>query len=93
MIYRKNEKGRYEAVTDKGEVISFEDEAEMFVFVKMRNEVLALVGREPEDPGIALSVTLGDSVSEVKDKKVKTTIHSGEYIVDGLRLKKKKALA
>jgi hypothetical protein len=29
MIYRRNEKGRYEGVTDKGDVIAFEDASEM----------------------------------------------------------------
>lgn len=93
MKYRKNEKGRWEAVTDKGVILPFEDEAEKNAFINLRNEVLMLVGREPEISDTASSVSFGDTLTSVNAKKVKIRIHSGEYAVNGIHLKKKKALA
>lgn len=98
MLYRENEKGRYEGVTDKGQVVQFDDVAEIVAAAKLRRELNVLVGRsEPME--------LDDSVRDLflpkeerseegfNIKTVKFRIHKGEYVVDGLRLKKKKALA
>ncbi len=98
MRYRKNEKCRYEGITEKGRIVQFEDEAEMLACAELRRELNAIVGRsEPME--------LDDSVRELflpkeeravesfNIKTIKLRIHKGEYVVDGLRLKKKKALA
>ncbi len=97
MTFRK-EKGRHVAVTSNGKIITFEDGKEMLAYAKLRKELNALVGsREPME--------LDDSVRDLflpkeerseesfNIKTVKFRIHKGEYVVDGLRLKKKKALA
>ena len=97
MTFRK-EKGRHEVVTSDGKIIHFEDAAEMLAFAKLRNELNALLGRNE-------SMEIDDSVKELflptvagptkslEAKTVKVRTYKGEYIVDGLRLKKKKALA
>ena len=46
MLYRINEKGRYEAVTADGKVIGFDDFAEMVDFAALRGEVCQLVGKK-----------------------------------------------
>ena len=46
------EKGRHEAVTSDGKVIKFEDGKEMLACAKLRDSLLVLVGREPENVGM-----------------------------------------
>lgn len=94
MLYRRNEKGRYEGVTDKGQVVQFEDAAEMVAFSELRKELNALVGSSE-------LVRYDDSVKEIflpkkeqpkescKEKTVKFHIHKGVYTVSGARLIKK----
>lgn len=43
------EKGRHEAVTSDGKIIHFEDAAEMKACAELRDSLLVLVGREPEN--------------------------------------------
>ena len=92
------EKGRHEAVTSDGKIIRFDDADEMLAFAKLRKELNALLGRNE-------SMEIDDSVREIflptkeepakilEAKTVKVRTYKGEYVVDGLRLKKKKALA
>ena len=94
MLYRKNEKGRYEGVTDKGQVVQFEDEAEMVASAEIRWSLSDMLG------GIE-SIEIDDSVRDLFiqkeaparaaaiEKKVKIRIHKGEYTVSGARLIKK----
>lgn len=51
MTFRK-EKGRHEAVTSDGKIIHFEDAAEMKACAELRDSLLVLVGREPENVGM-----------------------------------------
>ena len=97
MTFRK-EKGRHEAVTSDGKIIQFEDADEMLAFAKLRNELNALLGRnesmEIDDSVKEIFLPTVESVEKIFDAKtVKVRTYKGEYIVDGLRLKKKKALA
>lgn len=94
MLYRKNEKGRYEGVTDRGQVVQFEDAAEMVASAKIRWGLNDMLG------GIE-SIEIDDSVRDLfikkeapareqsVKKKVKIRIHKGEYTVSGARLIKK----
>ena len=51
MTFRK-EKGRHEAVTSDGKIIHFEDAAEMLACAELRDSLLVLVGREPENAAL-----------------------------------------
>ena len=44
MLYRRNEKGRYEGVTDRGQVVQFEDAAEMVASRELRKRIDKFVG-------------------------------------------------
>lgn len=46
------EKGRHEAVTSDGKIIHFEDAAEMKACAELRDSLLVLVGREPENAAL-----------------------------------------
>lgn len=94
MLYRRNEKGRYEAVTDKGEVIALEDKHEMIEFIKIREELCYILGKEPER--VEFSEELREapalSVHSGQGKRVTFRVNRGSYRVRGLN-KIKKALA
>ena len=96
MLYRINEKGRYEAVTANGEVIGFDDFAEMVDFAALRGEVCYLVGKEEKTRyEVSSSSTAGSLSSSAlgKTKVVKTRIFKGEYEYDGKKLIKKEKTA
>lgn len=94
MLYRRNEKGCYEGVTDRGEVVQFEDAAEMVASAEIRWGLNDMLG------GIE-SIEIDDSVKEIFEKKEKPAtnesgckkvnirIHKGEYTVSGNKLIKK----
>ncbi len=94
MLYRRNEKGRYEGVTDKGQIIVFDDAEEMVKSAKIRWGLSDMLG------GIE-SLEIDDSVRDLFikkeaparaaaiEKKVKIRIHKGVYTVSGERLIKK----
>lgn len=91
MLYRRNEKGHFEAVTDKGKVIPFENASEMIAFIDKREELNVLLGRkestEYEGMKIAESRVQND-VPESCGKTVKKRIHKGIYKVEGTKIKK-----
>ena len=93
MLYRRNEKGRYEAVTDKGEIIEFEDEIEMRAFIEMRREVCYIMNKEPErvefSPELCAQADEPCAESVSVGKRVSFFIHEGEYEYLGAELKKK----
>lgn len=99
MKYRKNEKGRYEGVTDRGEIIRFDDAEEMVAFSKLRREIAVLLGYK-ETVEIERSVSelflpceqVG-GVDERREKTVKFCIHTGVYDPSELLLINEKALA
>lgn len=51
MTFRK-EKGRYKGVTSDGSVVKFEDDKEMLACAELRDSLLVLVGREPENAAL-----------------------------------------
>lgn len=91
MLYRRNEKGRFEAVTDKGDIIPFEDKSEMIAFIELREELHQLLGREEmvnsefevQEPKETVAPTY-------QEKTRKIRVHKGSYIYDGKNLKKEK---
>lgn len=93
MLYRRNEKGCYEAVTDKGEVIAFEDKHEMIEFIKIREELCYILGKEPEraefSPELCAQADEPCAESVSVGKRVSFFIHEGEYEYLGAELKKK----
>lgn len=98
MIYRRNEKGRFEAVTDKGKVIPFENASEMIAFINMREEVNRLIGscefKEFKNLDIEdLFPTKKEERRESVSKRVKIRIYKGAYVTQGARLVKKKKTA
>ena len=92
MLYRRNEKGRFEAVTDNGEVITFEDKHEMAEFIEAREELHYLVGREPENSEFEMSSspTACGPTSTILGKTKKIRIHKGVYTVENGKLIKEK---
>lgn len=91
MIYRRNEKGRFEAVTDKGKVIPFENASEMIAFINMREELNVLLGRKEsaEYEGMQKAeCRVQNDVSENCGKTVKKRIYKGSYEVEGKKIKK-----
>lgn len=93
MLYRINEKGRYEAVTADGKVIGFDDFAEMVDFAALRGEVCQLVGKAEEQGGIMQKAERTMQHSGPVEKVVKTRIFKGEYVYDGKKLIKKEKTA
>ena len=94
MLYRRNEKGRYEAVTDKGQVIGFDDAAEMAAFIEMREDVNRLIGRSEYKYFENVSVEelfpcKKNAPTESYQKKIKMRIYKGEYEVCGSKIKRK----
>ena len=90
MTYRRNEKGRYEAVTAEGHVISFESGEEMVACAELRQELFRLVGREPEKDGSMQYAErrIQSDVVVSSPKKIKLRIYKGEYITEGNKIKK-----
>ena len=90
MLYRRNEKGRYEAVTDKGEIISFDDASEMIAFVEMRKSLNNLLGKEEKAEFLVMQNSGCMVQNETEHKKVvKVRINKGTYEYDGTGLKRK----
>ncbi len=90
MLYRKNEKGRYEAVTDRGQIIPFENANEMNAFIELREGLNKLLGKEEKKEFQGMPNTECTVQNEKKTKKtVKIRIHKGTYECDGIRLKRK----
>ena len=93
MLYRKNEKGRYEGVTAKGQVVRFEDAAEMVASIELRKKIDKFVGCSETveyDESVKEIFLPKEQVKEVgKEKAVKIRIHKGAYIVSGKKLIKK----
>ena len=98
MIYRRNEKGRYEGVTDKGEIIAFEDASEMIACAELRDYLHRLVGDEEVvefDASAVSSSSIGvacnsSPTSHVPGKAVKIRVHKGKFAYDGEKLIKEK---
>ena len=93
MLYRKNEKGRYEAVTDRGDIISFEDAGEMIAFAELRETLHRLIGREEQQSADCKMQNAECRVRELPKRVTKIRIHKGEYVTDGNRLIKKRKTA
>ena len=93
MLYRINEKGRYEAVTADGKVIGFDDFAEMVDFAALRGEVCQLVGKAEEQGGIMQKAERSSQSTASSEKMVRTRINKGTYEYDGKKLIKKEKTA
>ena len=94
MLYRRNEKGRYEAVTDRGHVIAFENAAEMAAFIEMREAINRLIGssehKDFENVNVdELFPCKKNAPTESYQKKIKMRIYKGEYEVCGSKIKRK----
>lgn len=66
MTFRK-EKGRYEGVTSDDRVVKFEDGEEMIACAELRDSLLMLLGREPEN--VALYSPVDERCSPLQIKK------------------------
>lgn len=93
MLYRRNEKGRYEGVTARKIVIGFEDEAEMLAFYELRAKLFGYIGKvEPVEMDAAAKAILAperEKTAGIEKGKVKIRIYKGQYTTDGGRLIKK----
>ena len=65
MMFRK-EKGRYEGVTSDGKIVKFEDGSEMCACAKLRDSLLMLLGREPENAALYAPVDERCSPQQIK---------------------------
>ena len=99
MQYRKNEKGRYEGVTERGEIIRFDDACEMLAFAEEQRKIAYLLGHEET---VEIDPTVRDLFfpeeqqkrnDECKGKTVRFYIDMGVYDPSELLLTKEKALA
>lgn len=94
MLYRRNEKGRYEGVTDKGEIIAFEDASEMIACAALRDYLHRLVGDEEvvefDASTVSCSSTAGGPTFPVPGKAVKIRVHKGKFAYNGEKLIKEK---
>ena len=94
MIYRRNEKGRFEAVTDNGDIIGFEDASEMIACAELRDYLHRLVGDEEvvefDASTVSSSSTAGGPPSPILGKAKKIRIHKGVYTVENGKLIKEK---
>ena len=91
MIYRRNEKGRFEAVTDSGNIIAFDSYAEMIAFIEKREELNKLLGKneKAEYEGMQnLECRMQNNTLYSAEKIVKKQIHKGRYVVEGNKIKK-----
>jgi hypothetical protein len=91
MIYRRNEKGRYEGVTARGQVIGFEDAEEMVACAELRAEINRLIGSDEKIlfEGFMPKAESGkceDITSKGKKRRIKIDKHS--YVTDGGEIKK-----
>ena len=99
MKYRENEKGRYEAVTERGEIIQFDDACEMLAFAEEQRKIAYLLGHEE---AVEIDPTVRDLFfpeeqqkrnDERKEKTVRFYIDKSVYDPSELLLTKEKALA
>lgn len=93
MIYRRNEKGRFEAVTDNGDIIAFEDASEMIAFAELRETLHRLVGRKQQQSAECRMQDAECRVRELPKRVAKIRIHKGEYVAEGTKLVKKEKTA
>ena len=91
MTYRKNEKGRFEAVTSDGIIIPFEDRSEMVAFIEAREQIQKLLGSR-EAVMFDIDIDLGDQKPKEKiiyqKTKKKVRIHKGKYVVKSGKIEK-----
>ena len=91
MLYRKNEKGRYEAVLESGKIIPFENQKEMCAFIRIREDLCNLLGIVER-----IRYELGEQPCEFASvpetvtfkKRVKIRRNKGKYVACGGRLVK-----
>lgn len=97
MLYRRNEKGRFEAVTNSGDIIPISDKEELVRFIEERERLYELIGQfeEVRYENLTKEELFPPERTErnIFVKKVKIRIHKGEYVTDGNRLIKKRKTA
>ena len=97
MLYRRNEKDRFEAVTNSGDIIPISDKVELVRFIEERERLYALIGEfeEVRYENLTREELFPPKRTEENTsvKKVKICIHKGEYVTDGNRLIKKRKTA
>lgn len=93
MLYRRNEKGRYEGVTARKIVIGFEDEAEMLAFYELRAKLFGYIEKtekvEMDEAAAKILVPEKEKATGIVKNKIKIRIYKGQYTTDGGKLIKK----